>query len=380
MPAAVAVLLSSCAGTPSDAPLVRVATFNVSLFRDDAGQLADDLDEGDARAADIAAIIQRVRPDVLLLNEFDHDASGRALRSFRERYLERPARGGTPIRYPYAFTAEVNTGVPSGLDLDGDGRVTADPNDCWGYGRHPGQYGMLVLSRFPIDADAVRTFRHLRWSAMPDNAIPPDHWTDEIAAELRLSSKSHWDIPIELPDDRTLHLLASHPTPPVFDGPEDRNGRRNHDEIRLWAEYLRPESADWIVDDRGRRGGLPADALFVVCGDQNADPFDGDSHEHAITQLTDHERIDDDAPPRSRGAAEAALVQGAANREHVGPAATDTGDFRDHPGPGNLRLDYVLPSRQCEVVGSGVYWPRPGEIGSKWIEATDHRMVWIDLR
>src|SRR3546814_2632341 len=57
-----------------------------------------------------------------------------------------------------AYLAPVNTGVPSGLDLDGSGTVGGEGrdrgNDAWGYGLHPGQYGMLVLSRYPIDTDA----------------------------------------------------------------------------------------------------------------------------------------------------------------------------------------------------------------------------------
>lgn len=56
-------------------------------------------------------------------------------------------------------------------------------------------------------------------------------------AVLRLSSKSHWDLP-DYVGDRVVHVLAAHPTPPVFDGPEDRNGLRNADEIRFWADYV----------------------------------------------------------------------------------------------------------------------------------------------
>ncbi len=54
----------------------------------------------------------------------------------------------------------------------------------------------------------------------------------------------------------TLHLLASHPTPPAFDGPEDRNGRRNHDEIRFWNDYLDRAEIGYIRDDAGLAGGL----------------------------------------------------------------------------------------------------------------------------
>lgn len=124
----------------------------------------------------------------------------------------------------------------SGLDLNGDGRLgTGD--DAWGFGLFPGQYGMVVYSALPIDRSAVRTFQHQLWSQMPDSLLPWDHYGREIGQRLRLSSKSHWDIPVRAGRD-TIHVLASHPTPPSFDGPEDRKGRRNHDEIRFWADCI----------------------------------------------------------------------------------------------------------------------------------------------
>jgi len=60
-------------------------------------------------------------------------------------------------------------------------------------------------------------------------------------------------------------LLVHHPTPPAFDGPEDRNGRRNHDEIRLLAEVL--DDAAWLVDDQGKAGGLAKGEPFLIFGD-----------------------------------------------------------------------------------------------------------------
>jgi endonuclease/exonuclease/phosphatase family metal-dependent hydrolase len=74
---------------------------------------------------------------------------------FQQRYLEvAQANGGAALHYPHRYLAPVNTGVPSGLDLDGNGETDGigrdRGNDAWGYGLHPGQYGMLVLSRFPI--------------------------------------------------------------------------------------------------------------------------------------------------------------------------------------------------------------------------------------
>lgn len=49
-------------------------------------------------------------------------------------------------------------------------------------------------------------------------------------------------------------------------------------------------------------------------------------------------------------------------------------------GPGNLRVDYVLPSIDLDVVGSGVYWPTTDDPHAYLNRASDHRLVWIDVR
>jgi endonuclease/exonuclease/phosphatase family metal-dependent hydrolase len=372
--------LAMVAAAAADPPTLRVASYNASLNDDAAGGLVARLAAGDERARRIAAVIQAVRPDLLLLNEFDHDDEGHAAALWRRDYLAVGQFGERPIDYPYAYAGPVNTGVASGRDLDRDGRSDG-PGDAWGFGRHPGQYGMLVLSRFPIDTAALRSFREFRWAALPGAHRPFDPVTgadfnpDEDWRQLRLSSKAHWDLPIDTPLGR-LHFLVAHPTPPAFDGPERRNARRNFDEIRLWAEYLAQPSRHWLVDDEGRRGGLPADARFVIAGDYNADPNDGSSLPGAIAQLLGHPRVLPHAAPRSAGAAAASAAAGGVNAGQLGDPAEDTAAFGR---AGHLRVDYVLPSRGFEVVASGVHWPLPGQPGGDWIEASDHRLVWVDL-
>ncbi|MEM9302144.1 MAG: endonuclease/exonuclease/phosphatase family protein, partial [Pseudomonadota bacterium] len=242
-----AVLLSLLLASPAivaDECRVRVASFNVALNFPESGGLAAALATGDhGPARKLAAIIQTVRPDVLLLNEVDHDPDMAGLTLLRDRFLAVGSDDRDGMRYEHTFTAPVNTGVPSGADLDRNGSI-GGPGDAFGFGAFPGQYGMAVLSRLPIDVGGARTFQELPWSALPAPAWPIDpetgeSWYDDDAKRvLRLSSKSHWDIPVELPGGATLHLLASHPTPPVFDGPEDRNGLRNADEIRFWRYYI----------------------------------------------------------------------------------------------------------------------------------------------
>ena len=69
-------LAYSVTGEPAAAEQFRVASYNVSLYRQQSGQLVEDLQAGSSQARDIARVIQRVRPDILLLNEFDFDEQG----------------------------------------------------------------------------------------------------------------------------------------------------------------------------------------------------------------------------------------------------------------------------------------------------------------
>jgi hypothetical protein len=362
---------------------IRIATFNVAMGLETQGALAAALESGsDARLKQLAAILQTVRPDILLLNEFDCDPGVDAAGLLNRNYLAKGQHGLEPIRYRHHFRAPVNTGVDSGLDLGGDGQK-GGPDDAWGFGRFPGQYGMLVLSKYPLRADESRTFRNFLWSAMPGALRPsnPDgssYYPDETWLRLRLSSKSHWDLDFNI-EGRELHLLAFHPTPPVFDGPDDHNGRRNHDEIRFWRDYTDPSGADYIVDDQGAAGGIGPGTPFVIAGDFNADPLDGDSYPGALAQLLDAPWIDSGCVPRSAGAVEAAAAEGGANRGQRGDPATDTADFSDQQ-VGNLRLDYVLPSKGLHVIGCGVFWPAAGEPGHGLLSVSDHRLVWLDVQ
>ena len=397
LPVALALMLSACA-SPSPASAasptagaqtdsLRVASYNVSLYDDQAGGLVRRLEAGDAGARKVAAVLQQVRPHLVLLNEFDYDAEGRAADLFQREYLQQPQPGGgEALQYPYRYFAAVNTGVPSGLDLDRNGTVGGAGrdrgNDAWGYGLHPGQYGMLVLSQYPIDADQVRSFQLLPWASMPDARRPIDPasglpWHDDaVWQQLRLSSKSHWDVPVRTPGG-IVHLLASHPTPPVFDGPEDRNGARNADEIRLWREYISPGPHAWLCDDAGRCGGLAGDARFVIAGDLNNDPIDGDGHHEAILELLEHPRVLRMATPRSAGGAETAQAYAAKGLVRRGAPAHVTGDFG--PRSGAMRLDYVLPSTGFELRDSGVFWPASSDPAAAIADGSDHHLVWVDL-
>lgn len=355
----------------------RVATFNIKELIAAKIHACDEAGRGNhPQLRSAAEIIQRVRPDVLLINEIDFDEARTNAARFAALYLSVPQSGQTPVVYPFHFFAPVNTGVPTGHDLNNDGKSDG-PDDAFGYGAYPGQYGMALYSRFPIDEQKARTFQKLLWRDMPGNLLPdgrnetPSYYARQEAAILRLSSKSHWDVPLQV-YGRTIHLLISHPTPPVFDGPEDRNGRRNFDEIRFWADYITAgAAADYITDDQGRRGGLPASATFIVVGDLNADPaLQGAEYGRtAISQLLDHARIQDPMPRSHGGGADRP------NRPYKGNPLLRTADFG--------RVDYILPARELSVHASGVFWPLPDAAEAALVYgpngASDHRLVWVDL-
>ena len=363
---------------------LRVATYNASLNRNEAGQLLRDLSTPDnQQAKNIAEVIQINNPDVVLVNEFDYVPGNQAAEAFRDSYLSVGQNGQAAVDYPYYYVAPVNTGVDSGLDLNQDGQ-TGGPDDAWGFGLFPGQYGMVIYSKYPIAQDQVRTFQNFRWQDMPNNQLPTDYYTPEQAAQLRLSSKSHWDVPVRV-GNKTVHVLAAHPTPPSFDGPEDRNGRKNNDEIRFWADYVTGnKTGSYIYDDAGQHGGLPRGERFVIAGDYNSDPNDGDSFPGAIGQLLNNSRVRD-SQPTSTGATEASGRQGGANLAHESDPARDTADFNDNPTPGNLRVDYALPSKNLPLLDAGVFWPAPGQPGSELtgeypFPTSDHRLVWVDVK
>lgn len=335
---------------------LRVASYNTELLRDGPGLLLRDLSRGtDPQIAAVVQVIARVSPDILALQGIDWDHDGAALAAL----VARLAQAGAD--YPYRFARRPNSGLATDLDLDGDGR-RGGPGDAQGFGSFSGQGGLAVLSRHPILTDQADDFSDLLWRDLPGAQLP-EHTdgrpfpTDQAQAVQRLSSTGHWVVPIRLPDGTVMHLLTFHAGPPVFDGPEDRNGRRNNDEILFWRALL-----------DGRFGVPPQ--RFVLAGQANLDPQDSDGRLQAIRTLLADPRLQDPAPT-SPGAA-AAPDQG-----HRGANAQDTVDWQN---VGRLRVDYVLPSAGWRVIDSGVFWPPPGGDGeADAIAASRHRLVWVDL-
>ena len=336
---------------------MRIATFAAPLSRDGPGLLLRDIRKGDdPQIAATLGVLVETAPDVVVLTDVDWDLEAAALTALRA------ALAGTGLDLPHQFTAEPNAGMPSRLDLDGNGRL-GEPRDAQGYGRFTGDGGLAILSRYPVCA--VQDLSPILWRDMPGATLPvgPDGGafpSEDAVAVQRLSSTAHWIVTLATPGG-PLDLMVWSATPPVFDGPEDRNGLRARDEARLWT---------LVMDGRvGRRG-----PDFVIAGNANLDPVDGEGDSGFMAGFLADPRIID-PKPQSEGA------RAAADPDHRGDPAEDTADW---DGPGNLRVSYVLPSATLSVAGAGVFWPAPGTpgaalLGEDGLAAGPHRLVWLDI-
>ncbi|WEM45296.1 endonuclease/exonuclease/phosphatase family protein (plasmid) [Photobacterium sp. DA100] len=356
----------------------------------------------------VAEIIQRVRPNAFVLAEFNNDGNGedmKALNGFHDNYLAHSQNDQQPIAFAYKQNIATNTGLPSDYDLNLDGTASGTGDDAWGFGFYHGQYAFAVFSQFEIDKENVRTFQHFKWKDMPgeknieivncDVELPADKkcgdawYSDEAWAQFPLSSKNHADIPVIIPqpngEKEVVHFLVSHPAPPIFDNPAKHNTERNRAELQFWNDYI--DSKNYMYDDKGVYGGLPAGSHFVVAGDLNADHQMGDGDRETIANLISHSMVNVEGTlgsyaPTSNGG-EFCLNEGICTRN------PDTPHVENITSTSGLRLDYVIPSATLDVKGSGVFWPAGNEDGyylvydeelgnSKGV-SSDHRMVWVDL-
>ena len=340
-------LVALLAAGPASAETLRIATWNVGLDRTGPGLLVKALDEGeDPQIAAVVRVMVALQADVILLTSVDYDRGGVALGLLADRL----AKAG--LDYPHRFAVRPNTGMQTGFDVDANGR-RGDPRDAQGFGLFSGNGGMAILSRLPIDTAAARDFSGYLWRDLPGGLgqDPPD-----LAAVQRLATTGFWDVPVKT-SSGPLHLLAWHATPPVFDGPEDRNGRRNHDEAAFWRLFL-----------DGALPMAPPDAPFVVLGDGNLDPADGDGLRAGMAALLAHPALQDVRPAGTHARTEP---------EQSGDPALDTALYDQL---GGLRLDYVLPSAGLTVDRAGVLWPEAGDaLLPDLVAASPHFPVWIDI-
>ncbi|MEO0830424.1 MAG: endonuclease/exonuclease/phosphatase family protein [Pseudomonadota bacterium] len=332
----------------------RIATYTVELTRKGPGLLLRDILSGkDEQVRAVQSVIAAADPDILLLVGFDFDHGNAALNAFADQLA------AVTSPYDYRFALRPNSGRATGLDLDGDG-LRGGPRDAHGYGLFAGAHGLAILSRYPILAEQVKDYSDVLWKDVPGSALgtKPDLISPEGAETLRLSSSVHWLVPVDSPQG-TIGLAAFWATPPVFDGPEDRNGWRNHDEIALWHRM----SAD-------------AATLYpvIMLGNANMDLNGGEGRRGALLALLQDPGFVD-PEPRAR------TLDGINELRQSDLSSHHTARFRPAPeGPGDLRVDYILADARFSIKESGVYWPMSDDPRAPDVEAASrHGLVWVDV-
>lgn len=330
---------------------LRIATYHTGMSARGPGVLLAELIAARNPQTEAAlTVIAAIGADAVVLQDVDFDPGLVALNALADRLA---AAGAV---YPHRFALPPNRGVPTGLDLDGDGRL-GGAGDAQGYGSFAGAGGMAILSRLPIDAAGVRDHSGFLWTDLPGARLPPG-MTPEGRALQRLATTGFWEVPLILPDGGRLRMLAYHAAPPAFGR---GNPERNHDETAFWLRLL-----------DGALPMPPPPAPFVILGTANTDPQDGDGPKDAIRALLTHPAVQDPAP---RGA------DHPADPAQTGDPALDTADHgRDRGGPGALRVDYILPSAGLAIAASGVIWPDAGDpLAETLATASRHRPVWVDF-
>lgn len=295
---------------------IRVALWHVPLTRDGPGVLLRDLAKKNAALIAVVNALFDGDADIIVLTRFDYDASGATLRAFAKLI-----DGG----HIHLQALRSNSGIPTRLDIDQDGRL-GEPEDAQAYGRFPGQEALAVLSRFPIETAGLLSYNDILWRDFPSTLMTG---IDTALDVQRLSSGGHWVLPVFLSNDPTkspVSLLIGHAGPPVFDGPEDRNGRRNHDELQLWQQII---------------GGI--DRPFIFMANTNLDPERGDGYRAAMAQFLSLDRL-------------------------IDPLAGQITAYWDKPGP--MRVSYILPSSEFQITDAQV-WPV--------IDDQQHGLITVDV-
>ncbi|WP_160116054.1 endonuclease/exonuclease/phosphatase family protein [Candidatus Halocynthiibacter alkanivorans] len=397
------LFLSLAAPLVAEAPL-RFATYNAELSRKGPGLLLRDILRGDAAVVAAAGLIAQRDPDVLLLTGFDWDLDGRALTAFAGLLA------GQGAEYPYQYAPRPNAGVASEFDLDRNG-VLGEARDSLGYGAFSGQGAMALLSKLPLLPEQARDFTALLWRDAPGAAPPKGYFSDDILAVLPLASVGLWELPLLLPGGGTARVLAFYATTPLFDGEEDRNGKRNRDELRFWIEYLKEPGQGALGQGAAGQGVTRQDVVLLTGVTQGGAAQGGAAEERVVLNGVAPENVGQDGLALTSevrggvaqsGAAEESVAQAGAGVPFVlmGDSNVDAGrgaGYRsvmaellrdpalqdvvpegvlgsatvDWGKAGPMRVDYVLPSAGWRVLGSGVDWAEGGE--------SRHGLVWVDL-
>ncbi|MBI5025702.1 MAG: endonuclease/exonuclease/phosphatase family protein, partial [Nitrospirae bacterium] len=220
-----------------------------------------------------SAIIKKLRPDVLSINEIE--TRPEAPRLFLENFLQ---RGDAPLHYPYHYIGPTNSGVSTGLP---------QPFDLKGFGLFEGQYGIALFSWFPILKEGIRSFEGFPWRALSGGLSCLGEQAGEVHESFPLFSTNLLDVPLSI-EGRVVHAILLHASIPVRGF---LNKERNGDQLNFLNEY---------ISGRALPNVEPFKVMepFVVIGDLNSDPEKGEGIREAIKGLLANPALNGLVPSR----------------------------------------------------------------------------------
>jgi hypothetical protein len=238
-----------------------------------------------------------------------------------------------------------------------------------GWGEFEGRFNTAVISRFPILRDQARIVTDVAWEDLPDNkiALMKQQTNIDVPAGFPLFEKGLHVVPVQI-GAQVLHLVLLHTVSPAFD---PINPYRNYDELRGLKLFL-----------DGQLPGvepLPPEAKFIVIGDLNADPDDGDGLSGAIQQVLEH-------PSLVAWMPEGAGTKGNNGKYNTYLSGCGNDDGMIPPDPTlkfQMQLDYMLPSSTVgQPLGGEIFFPdfeTDKDAYDLACNASDHRLLSMEL-
>ena len=220
----------------------------------------------------------------------------------------------------------------------------------------------------------------------PATPAPADWYSPAELDVFRLSSKSHWDLPILI--GRQGRALPDEPSDAAGLRRRRRTGTARGTSTRSASgpTTSRPARGGYIYDDAGRSGGLEPGIAVRDRRRPELRPARRRQHpgrDPATARAP--ARQHDSSTPASPGAVEQNALQGGVNLTHRSDPKLRHRRLRRRRTAATCGPTTCCRGRTCTSSTRGVFWPLMADplfrlVGVFPFPTSDHRLVWVDVR
>jgi endonuclease/exonuclease/phosphatase family metal-dependent hydrolase len=346
---------------------LRVAQYNIEFLS------TIKLKAKDNQVAAAVKVITRHSPDIIAINEMQHDLTGvtspkpggLTVGSNNARLMADLLNAANPKARPYKYTVLAMGNF--GFTWPGFDSNQHDPYFQYlsAFGQVQGSINTALISRYPIDTKRVQVITDLEWSKLPGNKLSElkakAGYT--VPAGFPLFGNSLVVVPVDV-DGTEVQFVLLHTTPPKG---KEINNYRNYDELR---------GLRLLVEGKLPGASLGGASRFVLMGDFNADPDHGDALPGAAAQLLGLPSIALFTPT---GAGTYGVNP---ERNTFSTVCVAAGGPDPATGKG-WQIDYLLPSKTIGApTKGGMFYPDRATSPADWTlacQASDHMLLWADL-